>query len=609
MRIDLNTADSDWFKLRLNRVVYTVIIAFLILFARLFYLQILEGEALRRQSASNSIRLQHIDPPRGLIFDRHHNLLADNRPAFNLRITPKDARPIDDILKKVATYLGVDPAAVAAKVKRARGVPSYKPVVLLADINRNQLATFETHKYDLPGVSVSVKSQRQYLNATEVVHIIGYMSEINASELKQRKYARYRGGDRIGKSGVEKALEHVLKGKRGGRQVEVNATGQVVGVLKTVDARPGNSVYLTIDLALQKKASQLMAGRAGAVVAMDPRNGEILALVSSPSYDPNAFVSGMSSETWAKLLTNPLHPLVNKAIRGEYPPASTYKIITAMAGLEEGLVDVETEFFCPGYYKFGDRTFRCWKKTGHGNVNIVRALAESCDVFFYHLGQLLGIDRLSWYARSFGLGAATGLDLDREAKGLVATAGWKKQRTGRAWQKGETLNAAIGQGYNLTTPLQMAVVIAAMANGGKRFRPLILKQVQNSAGEVLFKSKPELLGRLPVSKTTFALVKQGLYEAVNTAGGTAWKVRARQVSVSGKTGTAQVVARSQDENGSPKKKTRYEFRDHAWFVGFGPSEAPRIAVAVIVEHGGHGSSVAAPVVMELIETYIKIIKR
>jgi penicillin-binding protein 2 len=608
VRIDLNTADSDWFKPRLNRVVYLVIIAFLALFARLFYLQVLEGDALRRQSASNSIRLQHIDPPRGLIFDRHKRLLADNRPAFHLQVIPKDARPLEKSLKKMAIYLDADPAALAAQVKSAKGVPSYKPIVLLSDINRNRLAAFEAHKYDMPGASVSVKSQRQYLNATEMAHIIGYLSEINARELKQSKYGRYRGGDQIGKFGAEKAFEGFLKGKRGGRQVEVNATGQVVSVLKTVDAQPGRSVYLTIDLVLQQRAHKLMAGRAGAAVAMDPQNGEILALVSSPSYDPNAFVSGMSSKTWAKLLNNPLHPLVNKAIKGEYPPASTYKIITAAAGLEEGVVNEKTEFYCPGYLELGDRTFRCWNKRGHGNMNVVRAIAESCDVYFYHVGQLLGVDRLAWYAKSFGLGAVPGLNLGRESKGLVASAGWKKRKIGRSWQKGETLTVAIGQGYNLVTPLHMAVVIGAMANGGKRLRPLILKEVQTSSGEIFFKSKTEILGQLPISKATFALVKQGLYEAVNTAGGTAWGVRSQHLSVSGKTGTAQVVTRDQDEDDSKKKKKkkRYGLRDHAWFVGFGPSEKPKIAVAVIIEHGEHGSTTAAPIVMELIETYLGI---
>jgi penicillin-binding protein 2 len=302
------------------------------------------------------------------------------------------------------------------------------------------------------------------------------------------------------------------------------------------------------------------------------------------------------------LISDPMHPLENKAIQGEYPPASTYKIIAAAAGLEEGVIDANTSFFCPGFLKFGNRSYRCWKKWGHGDVDILKALSESCDVYFYKVGQELGVDRLAWYARAFGLGERTGIDLDHEGGGLVPTAQWKKKRVGVSWQKGETLSVVIGQGFNLTTPLQMAMVAATVGNGGIRYRPKIVKTIRTAGGEVVFESTPEVVGRLPVSEKTLQLVREGLFKVVNDRHGTAWRSRLDGIVMCGKTGTAQVVGRRDDDadgdgEGDPIK-------DHAWFVAYAPEEDPRIAVAVIVEHGEHGSSAAAPVAAEMIRFYI-----
>ena len=599
----LDSADNEWFKLRLNRAVYLAVVAFLILFMRLFYLQVLSGDALRGLSESNSIRLQRIDPPRGLIFDRNADLLVDNRPSFDLRIVAKDAQPVGKTVKKLSSYLTIPYKELMAKIGRIKGVATYKPILLRTDIDRDLLAAFEVHKYDLPGVRVDVTAQRQYLNSKGAAHLIGYLGQINARELKKSQYTRYRSGEQIGRFGVEKTFENYLRGQRGGRQVEVDASGQIVRVLKTVSARPGRYVYLTIDKRLQAKAALLMNGRAGAVVAMDPRNGEILTMVSSPEYDQNAFVNGMSHEQWQALSTNPLSPMGNKAIQGEYPPASIYKIITAMAGLEEGLVDEKTTFFCPGYYKFGDREYRCWKESGHGKVNIVQALAESCDVYFYNLGQRLGIDRLAWYAKAFGLGAPTGFPLDTEAKGLVPTRGWKKRRFKEHWQEGETLSVAIGQSYNLVTPLQMAILISAVANGGLRHRPVILKAVTTAAGQRILAGESQIVGRIPASVKTIKIIQSGLFKAVNHQSGTAWGVHSDQTHINGKTGTAQVVARREVLD-SGNDKNEYNLRPHAWFVGYGPSSSPRIAVAAIIEHGEHGSTAAAPIVMALIQAYL-----
>ncbi len=373
--------------------------------------------------------------------------------------------------------------------------------------------------------------------------------------------------------------------------------------MKTVDAQPGQNIYLTVDMNVQKTAEALLKGKAGAVAVMDPQTGQILALASSPSFDPNIFVDGMSHEQWDALVSNPLRPLENKAIQGEYPPGSTFKIVTAIAGLEEGVIDKNTTFFCPGYYKYGNRVYRCWKHTGHGEVNVIKALAESCDVFFYQVGQKLGIDRLSMYAAASGLGSPTRINLDHEASGLIPTSKWKKRRTGVDWQGGETLSVAIGQGYDLATPLQMLALISAVGNGGNIYKPLVLKSVRTPEGSVVLESKPQLVGKLPVSRQTLEIIREGLKEVVNNPKGTAWQSRIEGIDISGKTGTSQIVGRSSERNAS-KKESSNHYEPHAWFVAYAPSDNPKIAVSVIVEHGGHGSSAAAPIAKEIIKAYL-----
>lgn len=496
----LKTADTDWYRQRVTGVMICVLAAFAVLLLRLIYLQVIRGEEYRLLSLNNRIRLQSIDPPRGLISDRNDYVLVENRPSFDVSVTLKDAGEVEETIKKVSKHLMVPSEELMLKLTASKGVSAYKPILLKQDIGRNALASIEAHKYDLPGIAVNVKLRRHYLNVQDAAHLIGYLSEISPAELAAKLYPGRRRGDFIGKYGAEKAYENYLRGTRGGRQVEVNANGRVVRVLKTVNAKPGQNVYLTIDHALQKKAESLLRGVAGAAVAMDPGSGRILALASSPSFDQNFFASGMSHEQWDSLISNPFRPMENKAIQGEYPPGSTYKIITALAGLEEGVIDEDTEVFCPGYYRFGNRTFRCWKRGGHGRVKILKAITESCDVYFYKVGELLGVDRLAWYAKASGLGSPTGINLDKEAKGLIPTAAWKKRRTGVPWQKGETLSIAIGQGFNLATPLQMVGLTAAIANGGTRYRPMILEAIKSPDGRIIHQSQPEVIGKVPISE-------------------------------------------------------------------------------------------------------------
>ncbi len=600
----LKTADADWYRQRITGVMICVVAAFAVLFLRLFYLQVLRGNEYRLLSLNNRIRLQSIDPPRGLIYDRNGSVLVENRPSFDVSIILKDARPVEKTIAKLSEYLDVPAEELLLKLSAGKGVSAYKPVLLKQDIGRNALALIEAHKYDLPGITVNVKLRRHYLNAQDGVHLIGYLSEISPAELAGEKYPGLRRGDLIGKFGAEKAFESFLQGERGGRQVEVSANGRVVRVLKTVAAKPGQNIHLTLDFRLQKKTESLLRGVAGAAVAMDPASGRILALASSPSFDQNYFVSGMSHEQWDSLISNPFRPMENKAIQGEYPPGSTFKIITALAGLVEGVIDENTEFFCPGHYRFGNRIYRCWKRGGHGKVKIIKAIAESCDVYFYQVGAQLGVDRLAWYAKAAGLGSPTGIKLDKEARGLVPTAAWKKKRTRIAWQKGETLSVAIGQGFNLATPLQMAGMTAAIANGGTRFKPMILDSIKTADGRLIYQNEPQVMGKVPVTEHALELVRKGLWEVVNSDRGTARGSSLVDIAFSGKTGTSQVISRKRDDKRSEAEMPAH-LRPHAWFVAYAPSEAPKIAIAVLVEHGEHGSGAAAPIAREMIKTFLR----
>ncbi|MBW1896465.1 MAG: penicillin-binding protein 2, partial [Deltaproteobacteria bacterium] len=387
----------------------------------------------------------------------------------------------------------------------------------------------------------------------------------------------------------------------------VNAFGQVTRVLKTEDAIPGMNVFTTIDVNLQRTAEELLEDKVGSIVAMDPTNGHILAMAVRPAFDSNIFVEGLSRELWSELISNPFRPLENKALQAQYPPGSTYKIVTAMAGLEEGLITRRTKIFCGGGYEYGDRVFRCWKKNGHGYMSINSALAQSCDVFFYQVGEWLGVNRLARYARGCGLGAPTGINLGHEAKGLVPTSEWKLKRTGVPWRGGETLSVAIGQGFDLVTPMQMVSLTAAVANGGTRLKPLVVSRIHGPDGELVKEEAPVPLGRLPASEKTLEIIRKGLIDAVNKPSGTGWIARIPGIGMAGKTGTAQVIAKEEDDDeDKPAKPKILRHRDHAWFVAFAPGEDSKVAVVVMIEHGEHGSRTAGPMAKKVIETYLGI---
>ena len=606
MKRYLNTVANEWFNKRILGAILCVVVAFSILFMRLFYLQIMKGKEFLKLSENNSIRLESIVAPRGLIFDAEGKLLVDNRPSFDLHIIPRNAKPLEQTLKKLARYTTIPEDDMMEKV-RACGLSSYKPVLLKQDIGRDAMASIEVHRFDLPGVVMNIRPVRHYINGQHAAHLIGYLGEINAKELQSGVFTGCKGGDFIGRFGVEKTYEDLLRGERGGRQVEVDVRGQVVKALRTVSAKPGRNLYLSLDYALQEKVEELLQDRVGAVVAMDPMTGYILVMASSPTFDQNAFVSGMTRKEWNVLISNPEYPMTNRVIQAEYPPASTYKIVTAISGLEEGVIDPKTTHYCPGYYALGNRVFRCWKRGGHGEVNVVRAIAESCDVFFYKVGEEVGVDKLASYARMCGLGEQTGINLENEGKGLIPTSAWKKKRIGESWQRGETLNISIGQGFNLTTPLQMLVLTSAIANNGILYQPQIIRHVKTADGIEVNNIEPKVTGSLTISPQTMDIVKRGLWEAVNTKKGTARGIKLKQYPISGKTGTAQLVTTKAPKAGDKEDKDSLFNQNlpHAWFVAYAPSEAPRIAVAVIVEHGEHGSTAAAPIAKELIKTYLE----
>lgn len=601
------TKERDWMKQRVMAASLCVLIVFMLLFFRLVYLQLIKGDEYYRLSETNCVRLKSIKPSRGLIFDRNGELLVDNRPAFDLVIVQEDTGSVPETVSLLSSLIDEPYVDLMVQIQKAGNAAFYKPIVLKKDISRDQLAIVEAHKFDLPGIYVEIEPTRHYIHPETASHLLGYLGEVNKKELESGVLPHVRAGDNIGRYGVEKSFESYLQGRRGGRQVEVDVNGRVVQELKTVAPVPGHNLHLTLDLPLQQLAEDLLEDRDGAVVALNPANGDVLVMASNPGFDQNDFIGGISTRNWQALMENPGRPMINKTIQAEYPPASTYKILTAIAALEEKAIDGDDTTFCPGFYVFKGRRYHCWRKHGHGKLNVVNALAQSCDVFFYLAGEKIGVDALAQYANGCGLGRPTGIDLDHERQGLIPTSAWKRERFNEAWFPGETLSISIGQGFNLVTPLQMAVFTAAIANGGTLYRPRIVATVKDVNGNVVKDMGPEITGGIPAGKKTLDLVKKGLTEVVEGNRGTARSIRIKQFEIAGKTGTAQVFSRKTGEKFDNENQAR-TLRDHAWFVCYAPAQNPVIAIAVIIEHGEHGSSAAAPVAGTLVKKYLGLLE-
>lgn len=589
---------------RLSIALGAALLCFLLLLAKLWDLQILRGTEMRTSSENNRIRLHRVQATRGTVVDRLGRVLVDSRPSFDAVLVPEDARNAELVIENLAHFLNESAADMHALLGQTSTRPPFEEITVKRDLAWDEVVALETHQLDLPGVNLQITPRRSYPLGTNLAHLLGYVGEASPQDLALD--SRYRMGDLVGKVGLEKGWESFLRGVNGGQQVEVDAVGRKLRVLREVEEVPGATVKLTVDLDLQEAAWQALGEHDGAVVALDPNTGEILALVNRPAFDPNVFARGVHRDEWRAFLSDKRHPLNNRAIQGQYPPGSTFKIVVATAALEEGIINPFTHLHCSGGLQFGNHYFRCWKKGGHGSMNLHEAIVQSCDVFFYQVAQRLGIDAIAKYARAFGLGLPTGIALEHEKAGTIPDVAWKRTRFKQPWYAGETLSAAIGQGYVTATPLQMANVIATAAVG-KRFRPHFVKQVESPDGEIVSTEGPEIMGTLKVRQTTLMQVRDALRDVVNTDRGTGKKARLNGIAAAGKTGTSQVVKMGKER----VKATQlpWQQRDHAWFLAYAPVEAPEIAVACLVEHAeGGGGAVAAPIVHDVLQRYFQLKK-
>ena len=604
--MELNTQRMEDFKGIYKYLVVFVGLAFLLIFIRLWSLQVIKGSELRRLSENNCIRLRENPADRGMLLDRKGNILAHNRPSFEVYLVPEDLKTNPEVLIKVGGLLNMTQDEIEEKVKAQKRRAPFKPVKIKSDIDWNELALLESNRVHLPGLIVDVRPRRAYDYGDLASHLIGYLGEVDENELKQYKGASYRMGALIGKFGVEYRWENDLRGVDGGRQIEVDALGREIRPLGIVEPFPGNNLFLTVDLDLQKTAEEAYQDKNGALIAMDPKTGRILAMVSKPSFEPDIFARNILPEEWKSLLENPHHPLQNKGIQGQYPAGSVFKIITAIAGLESGMITPNTQFTCTGTFPYGNRDFRCWKEGGHGAISLHRAIVESCDIYFYQVGLKVGVDLIAHYANEFGLGKGTGISLPHEKQGTVPSSSWKKKRFGAPWYSGETLSFSVGQGYLNVTPLQLLMLISGVANGGKLYLPQVVEKVENIYGNKLKEYPPVELGRANVSEKTFQIIQEALRGAVNDPHGTGWTSALKDAKVAGKTGTAQVIRLPENFKKGDMNRVPLKFRDHAWFVAYAPFEDPKIAIAVLVEHGGFGASAAAPIAKKVIEKYLKL---
>jgi len=605
---EINKQDGAPELRRRARLLYLLLaVAFLGLISRLVFLQLVQGERYTFLSENNRIRIKRVPGTRGMIFDRQGQLLVDSRPSFDLIFVPEDSESPEATLRLLARYLRRDEGEILKAFEENKSRAAFDELVIGRDIEWSEIVAVEAHQLDLPGVSLRARPRRSYADGPMAAHVLGYLGEINQKQLKILKEQGYVIGDEIGQYGLERRWEELLRGQSGGQQVEVDALGRRVRVLHEVTDVPGYTVHLTLDRQLQETAYEALKGKQGTIVALDVRNGAILVLASTPAFDPNAFARGIKAEEWIGLIKDQLRPLSNRAIQGQYPPGSTFKIIMSIAGLEEGVVQPDSFIQDPGFYTFGNRSFRDWKKGGHGAVNLHKAIVESCDTYFYQLGPKLGVDRIAKWARAFGLGEKTGVVLDDEKGGTIPDTEWKRKRFRQPWFPGETVSVAIGQGYVTVTPLQLANMMAAVANGGKLYRPYLVNKVESVDGATVREYGPELIRTIELKPDTLKRVHEALADVVNGAGGTGGAARSQLLTIAGKTGTAQVV---EMKGGYVKtEQLTYFNRDHAWFVSYAPVDNPQIAIAVLVEHGGHGGDAAAPMAKKVFEKFIEMQKQ
>ena len=554
---------------------------------QLWYLQVLEGGRFLDASDKNRIRIRPIAAPRGILFDRNGIPLVDNRPAFTLSIIPRELDNKDAVLGRLSTLLGLPYQELVDAVGRV-SADSFLPVRIRRGLTMEDVAKVEEWKLELPGVIVEVEPQRAYPTSRFAAHLLGYVREANDEQMKQ---GRYRRGELVGQTGLERLLDEFLRGRDGGERIEVDAMGRPIRIVTQTEPHPGAQVVTTIDRRIQEVAEKAMEGKAGSVVVMDPRNGDVLALVSTPAFPIDAFTGNIDRGAWLRLIQDPQHPLLNRASQAVYPPGSVFKIILMAAGLQEGSITPMDRVQCPGHFEYGGRTWKDWKKEGHGTVDLRRGIAQSCDVYFYQQGLKIGGAAIAKYAKAFGLGGPTGIELGTEKIGLIPEPKARvKGDKSRAWSGGDTLNMSIGQGAVLVTPMQVARMMSAVANGGVLWKPRLVQRIERPEQGVVFRDAGQVNGHVELSPVVWALIKDGLWAVVNDWG-TGGAAKIPGLDVAGKTGTAQTIANSKSERGE----------DHAWFASFAPAKDPQAVVVVLVERGGHGGDAAAPIAKKIYE--------
>lgn len=580
------------------RIIQRVVVVSVILVAvYIWKMQILDYNRYWQKAENNRLREIKLPPQRGLIVDRNGIILAKNRASFQVSFIRENAQDLQLSLERVARLLSMDKKELVARLDKYRSLPDFVPIVIKDDLSIEEVARIESNQMEFPELRLAMEPKRDYPFGPFASHVLGYLQEISLRELRTPQYQGHDVGDMIGKTGIEFQYEQELSGRKGLVVEVVDSLGRKVKELVRRPPTRGNKVYLTLDYDLQAKAEELLNGREGAIVVLDPRNGEILALASFPNYDPNKFIHRFSPEEWLSFIQDPSHPLENRAIRGLYAPGSIFKLVMALAGLEAKVVSPWTTFFCSGTTVIYGHPFACWYQPGHGAMNLEKAIQHSCNIYFYNLGKLLGIERIAAYARQCGLGQLTGIDLPGEKRGLVPDPEWKKQNRGAPWYPGETISVSIGQGPLLVTPIQVAVLTSMIARRGQRIIPHLFLKVEKREGTSQYYSPPSEEEKPGLKdKKVFERIISGMWKSVN-AGGTGQGARLEGYDICGKTGSTQVISRDTADKMKKKIKT------HSWFTGFASRHDPRVVVTVIVEFGGMGGQTAAPIARQLFELY------
>ncbi len=596
------------FKVRAVTALVVVLLLTLVLVARLFYLQVLSHQRFSTMSQNNRVTISPIPPTRGLIYDRNGVILAENVPAYRLELIPERVDDIDATLRELRRLIEIDDSALERFHREVRRKRSFDSIPLRMGLSDEEVAIFAVNRHRFPGIEIKAGLQRHYPLGSLMAHVVGYVGRISESDLDTIDTTNYRGSTHIGKTGIELSHERLLHGTIGYQQTETDVLGRRLRILSQTPPRPGQDLQLSIDSRLQRVATEAFGTENGALVAMEPASGEILALVSLPGYDPNPFVTGIDRATYSRLRDSADRPLFNRAIKGQYPPGSTIKPFVGLAGLELGKIGKEDVVICRGIYfpEFrSKRPFRDWKRSGHGYTDLERSIVESCDIYYYELAYRLGIDRLSGFLARFGFGSRTGIDLPGEASGLLPSREWKRRNRNQPWYPGETIITGIGQGYTLTTPLQLAVATATLATGGRHLQPTLIHARGAPGSADQQPHRPKILNDISnMEPANWHTITHAMTQVVHGPHGTARRIASSEYRIAGKTGTSQVFGLKKDEKYDASKLAK-RLRDHALFIAFAPADQPRIAVAVIVENGGSGGAVAAPIAGRVIEAFLQ----